>query len=136
MVISDRKDRVAAAEAAGHLGHIKQFSFILMLEIFADIMSTTKPLSDALQAKELNLPAAINLVDAIIKTLEERRIGTYFMAKIWNPAEDKASVRRVRHTHIPLMINDSIVMESVGGRFETMHMAREDFYKMKYWTRF
>ena len=33
MVISDRKDRVAAAEAAGHLGHIKQFSFILMLEI-------------------------------------------------------------------------------------------------------
>ena len=35
--------------------------------------------------------------------------------------------------HIPSMLNDSIVTESVGGRFETMHMAREDFYKMLFY---
>lgn len=70
-VIENSSDRTEAAEATGILAQIK-FSF-LILTTFDSILGLTKPLSDALQAKHLNLSAALELVDSIVQVMKQRR---------------------------------------------------------------
>ena len=65
------KDGVEAAEATGILAQIHNFSFLILLTTFDRILGLTKPLSDTLQVKHLNLSSALDLVDSVIQVLKE-----------------------------------------------------------------
>jgi hypothetical protein len=69
-VIENSNDRTEAAEATGILAQIQKFSFLILLTTFDSILGLTKPLSDALQVKHLNLSAALELVDSVIGLLK------------------------------------------------------------------
>ena len=60
------KDGVEAAETTGILAQIHKFSFLILLTTFDRIPGLTKPLSDTLQVKHLNLSSALDLVDSMI----------------------------------------------------------------------
>ena len=51
--------------------------------MFNCVLVLTKPLSDTLQAKQLNLATAIDLVDSTCMTLKERRSEKYFEDYLW-----------------------------------------------------
>ena len=70
-VIENSSDRTVAAEAIGILAQIQKFSFLILLTTFDSILGLTKPLSDVLQAKHLNLSAALELVDSIVQVMKQ-----------------------------------------------------------------
>ena len=72
-ITDDSTDRAEAAEAVGLSVQLQEFGFLLFLQVFNCILGLTKPLSDTLQAKQLNLATAIDLVDSTCKTLKELR---------------------------------------------------------------
>ena len=65
--IENSSDRT---EATGILTRIQKFSF-LVLTTFDSILGLTKPLSDALQVKHLNLSATLESVDSVIDLLKQ-----------------------------------------------------------------
>ena len=77
--IENSNDMIEAAEATGIPAKIRKFSFVILLITFDSILGLTKPLSDALQVKHLNLSAALELVDSIIQLLKLRRSEIYFI---------------------------------------------------------
>ena len=81
-IVESSTDRSEAAEATGILLQLQVFSFILYLTIFDDVLGLTKPLSDMLQTKHLDLATAMELVDATSQTISEKRSSEYFTDKI------------------------------------------------------
>ena len=65
-------DRTEAAEATCILAQIQKFSFLILLTTFDSILGLTKPPSDVLQ---VNLSAALELVDSIIQLLKQTEQG-------------------------------------------------------------
>ena len=132
-VIENSSDRT---EAAGILAQIQKFSFLILLTTFDSILGLTKPLSDALQAKNLNLSAALELVDSIIQLLKQRRSEDYFKYSIWKDSQemaDKAGVEVAlptagRRTRLPSRFRDSHVLESTGGREHILYESYKAVY--------
>ena len=139
-VIENSSDRTEAAEATGILAQIQKFSFVVLLTTFDSILGLTKPLSDALQAKNLNLAAALELVDSIIQLLKQRRSEDYFKGSIWKDSREMADKADVdvalpnagRRTSLPSRFRDSHILESTGGRDHTT-LSIYDSYKAVYY---
>ena len=139
-IIENGNDRTEAAEATGILAQIQKFSFLILLTTFDSILGLTKPLSDALQVKHLNLSAALELVDSIIQLLKQRRSEDYFKDSIWKDSQqmaDKAGIEVVlpnagRRTSLSSRFRDVHVLESTGGRDQAM-LSVYDSYKVIYY---
>lgn len=71
--ISTGCDSTRAVEARGILAQVNSFQFLLCLVIFDRLLSCSKSLSDSLQAKELDLGRAGDLVSSTIETFESLR---------------------------------------------------------------
>ena len=128
-IIDNSRNRCEAAEAIGLFSQMKQFSFLILLQTFQNLLGVTKPLSDVLQGKELDLSNAMHMVNALLKTLLERRSDDYFEDNIWNPVLNDSDGREIpvsvpgghkRRTHIPRRLQDTVVMSTTGVRiYET-----------------
>ena len=93
--IERSRDRSAAAEARGLVMQLKSLSFLAILCIFEEILGLTKPLSDHLQSKELDLSCAIDLVESVKKTFAEYRSDSHFSSHIWNRVTELAHTRDI-----------------------------------------
>ena len=139
-VIENSNDRTEAAEATSILAQTQKFFFLILLTAFDSILGLTKPLSDALQVKHLNLTAALELVDFIIQLLKQRQSEDYFKDSIWKDSQqmaDKASVEVAlpnagRRTSLPSRFRDAHVLESTGGRKQAM-LSMYESYKVIYY---
>ena len=139
-VIENGSDRTEAAEATGILAQIQKFSFLVLLTTFDSILGLTKPLSDALQVKHLNLSAALELVDSINEVMKKRRSEEYFKDQIWKNSKqmaDKAGVDITlptcgRRASLPNRLRDGHVLESTGARYQTTLSVYES-YKVIYY---
>lgn len=139
-VIENSSDRTEAAEATGILAQIQKFSFLILLTTFDSILGLTKPLSDALQVKHLNLSAALELVDSIIQLLKQRWSDDYFKDSIWKDSQqmaEKAGVDVVlpnagKRTSLPSRFRDTHILESTGGRDQAVLSVYES-YKVIYY---
>ena len=139
-VIENSRDRTEAAEATGILVQIRKFSFLIFLTTFDSILGLTKPLSDALQVKHLNLSAALELVDSIIQVMKQRRSDDYFKYQIWKESQqmaDKAGIdisspNAGRSTSLPCKFRDGHVLEFTGGRDQVMLSIYESYRAIYY----
>ena len=91
-IIESLRDRSAAAEAHGLVMQLKSL-FLAILCMFEEILGLTKPLSNHLQSKELDLSCAIDLVESIKKTFAEYRSDSHFSSHIWNRVTEVAHNR-------------------------------------------
>ena len=139
-IIENRKDGVEAAEATGILAQIRNFSFLVLLTTFDSILGLTKPLSDTLQVKHLNLSTAMELVGSVIQVLKKMRSEDHFKTKIWKESQQMADEADVavtlpnprRKTSLPARLREGQVLESTGGRDQAM-LSVYDSYKALYY---
>ena len=124
--ISKGTDRSTAAESFGLAFQLRRFSFTVLLCVFEELLGLTKPLSDHLQATEISLCHAIDLVQAVVKTLESNRSDIHFSDSIWKKALVLASERNIeldsaihRQSRQPSRLTDSIVCETTGSRADS-----------------
>ncbi|XP_069482613.1 zinc finger MYM-type protein 1-like [Ambystoma mexicanum] len=80
--ISEERNGDRAVEARGILAQI-DLQFVGLLLTFTNVFGEIKHLSDILQSPQLNLGAAVNLVDSLVDTLNSYREGSVFN-EIWN----------------------------------------------------
>ena len=105
---------------------MRRFSFKVLLCVFEELLGLTKPLSDHLQGTEISLCHAIDLVQAVVKTLESNLSDIHFSDSIWKKAIVLASERNIEldsaiHTRFrqPSRLTDSIVCETTGSRADS-----------------
>ena len=125
-IVEDSRDRVEAAEATGLSCQLQNLSFVLLLCVFKDVLGVTKPLSDHLQSKDLNLAITIELVDSVTEALLSRRVNEYFSDHIWKYAIEIAHERELeialpnnskrRTVRLPSRLHQGVVMEVTGSR--------------------
>ena len=123
-IVENSSDRVEAAEAMGLLTQIQKCKFVVLLSIFQDILGVTKPLSDMLQAKDLDLASAMELVDAVIEVLNSRRNEAYFKDVVWQKVLEMAEHSGIevtqpetrRSTRVPRRLDDAVVTCNIVGR--------------------
>ena len=89
------KDRGAAAESYGLSMQLKNFSFLVLLCTFEEVLGLTKSLSNQLQAKELNLSHVTKLVESVPTTLKDHRSVRHFSSHVWKKATDIALERNI-----------------------------------------
>lgn len=136
-VIENSSDKTEAAVATGILAQIQKFSF-LVLTTFDSILGLTKPLSDALQAKHLNLSAALELANSIVQVM--KRSEDYFQNPIWRDSQEMAQNAGVdvilptagRRTGLPSRFRDCHVFECTGGRDQTSASIYEAYKAIYY----
>ena len=117
-IIESSHDGCERTEAIGLLKQLQNFSFILLLWVFNDILGITKLLSDTLQSKELDLARAIDLVDSVEKTLTERRSQEYFRQKVWlcalKDADDNnvevSNAQEKRRSAVPTRLEEALIL--------------------------
>ena len=135
------RDRSAAAESHGLMIQLKSLSFLVILCIFKEVLGLTKPFSDHLQAKELDLACAIDLVESIKKTFEEYRSDNHFSSHIWQRVTELAQNRDIemhtpesqkRTSRLPARLNDGVVLSSTGCRDSVSEMSPEIMYRKLY----
>lgn len=116
--IQNCRDRSAAAESQGLIMQLEEFSFIVYLCIFEEILGLTKPWSDHLQAKELDLSCAMDLVESITKTFKAYRVDGHFSSTVWKRAKELAVDREIdictpeSHRRKSAHLNDGVVLAS------------------------
>ena len=134
-LIEESRDRTEAAEACGILTQIQKFSFLVLLSTFDSILGLTKPLSDMLQVKHLNLSTALELVDSITQVMKSRRSDSYFKENIWRYAQKMAEHATVeitapnvgRKSKLPAKFQDGHLLESTGVREQTTLSIYESY---------
>lgn len=139
-LIEVSRDRTEAAEACGILSQIQKFSFLVLLSTFDSVLGLTKPLSDTLQIKHLNLSTALELVDSITQVMKKRRSDDYFKENIWKYAQkmaedasiDIAAPHSGRKTKTPARFQDGYLLESTGGREQTSLSIYESYRVIYY----
>ena len=82
--IETSRDCSAVAESHGLMMQLKSLTFLAILCIFEEVLGLTKPLSDHLQSKDLDLSCAIDLVESVKKTFTEYRSDSHFSSHIWS----------------------------------------------------
>ena len=141
--ISKGTDRSTAAESFGLAFQLRSFSSTVLLCVFEELLGLTKPLSGHLQATEISLCHAIDLVQAVVKTLESNRSDIHFFDSIWKKAIELASERNIeldsaidRRSRQPSRLTDSIVCETTGSRADSqvLRLNIEEFILMS-WTK-
>ena len=136
------RDRSEAAEAIGLYSQLRHFSFLLLLHVFDDVLGVTKPLSDLLQAEQLELSSAMDLMSSTHLTISQRRTDEYFLDKIWKISTDEAQQSGIsvvlpsagkRKSRPPQLLKDGIVMSSTGARTEQSSMSIISSYRTIYY---
>ena len=137
--IEKSRDRSAAAESHGLMIQLKTLSFLVILCFFEEILGITKPLSDHLQSKELDLSCAIDLVELIKKTFTDYRSDSHFSNHIWNRVTELVQKRDIEmHTHerrtsrLPARLTDGIVLSSTGSRDTDSEASLEIMFRKLY----
>ena len=141
-IIDDSTDRAEAAEAVGLSVQLQEFGFLLFLQVFNCVLGLTKPLSDTLQAKQLNLATAIDLVDSTCKTLKERRSEKYFEDEVWKRSVTLAqnmnidvttSCARKRLSRPPKALQEGVILAPIGARAAEENDSPVQFYRQRYY---
>ena len=137
-IIDDSTDR---AEAVGLSAQLQEFAFLFFLQVFNSVLGLTKPLSDTLQTKQLNLATAIDLVGSTCLTLKERRSDKYFEDDLWKQSVTLAQsmnidvttpCARKRRSKPPKALQKGVIMSSIGARAEQDDSPLQ-FYKQRYY---
>ena len=89
-------DRKTAGEAYSLLKSI-DFDFCLCLSIMTELLGMSQIVSKALQSKELNVPAAVVLIQALIKETAAKRTENDF-EKYWKIAQETAQSIGVQYS--------------------------------------
>ena len=112
---------------------------MVILCIFEEIWGITKPLSDHLQSKELDLSCAIDLVESIKKTFTDYRLDSHFSSHIWSRVTELAQTRDIemhtqerRTSRLPARLTDGIVLSSVGSRDTDSEASLEITFRKLY----
>lgn len=127
-----------AALARGYLHQLKRFQFVSLLLIMERILRITYSLSNALQDPELDLAAAVTLINSVTGQLRELRGSSEKWEEIWvqvaeicaeNDIAFQPTVtginadslqRPSRPSKIPGRLQDYFVMNTIGARhYET-----------------
>ena len=139
--IQGSRDRTAAGESQGLIMQLKRFSFVVILCIFEEILGLTKPLSDHLQSKELDLSHAMDLVESVQETLKQYRSDSHFSSYIWKRATDLSQERgidvsspesRRRASQLPQRLRDGTVLSPTGSRSSINDESSESVYRRVY----
>ena len=128
-----------SALARGYLYQVKDVKFVALLGIMHKLLLKTYTLSNALQSPELDLAAAVALINSSVNELRTLRDCSVQWSAIWNSvvqmcAEnnivihctshisassvsdcDNASSRRCRVTRMPRHMQDYFTLETVGS---------------------
>ena len=141
-IIDDSTDRAEAAEAVGLSVQLQEFSFLFFLQVFNCVLGLTKPLSDTLQAKQLNLATAIDLLDSTCKALKERRSEKYFEDEVWKRSGSLAEnmnidvttpCARKRLSRPPKALQEGVIMAPIGARVAEENDFPMQFYRQRYY---
>jgi len=114
----DKKDR---SESIGIKAQITQHIFVFLLHALEPILATTNILSEQLQAQNLDLSSAVNLIQGTRTELISYRCEDYF-DKLVNKAKsvsedcgtDWSTETKRRKTAIPMKFNTDVVYSTVG----------------------
>lgn len=87
----------------------KSFLLYFFLQVFHCVLGLTKPLSDTLQTKQLNLATVIDLVEATCKTLSDECCEKFFEDNIW-----KCSLTLARNMNIDVAMPCARKRHSAG----------------------
>uniref|UniRef100_A0A1X7U5U3 TTF-type domain-containing protein n=1 Tax=Amphimedon queenslandica TaxID=400682 RepID=A0A1X7U5U3_AMPQE len=142
-IIDKSRDGIEAAEARGILSQIQCFSFLVLLMTFDGILGLTKPLSDALQAKVVNLTLALELVDTVIQVMKQRRCESHFDDAIWKSSIEMAEIAGVdvtfpnagrRTRAVPRRSTSDYLVEcSSGGTLNETTLSPSEVYRVMYY---
>ena len=121
--LAEETNKERAVEAKGLLG-ILDGNFVVGLVVLRHILRKTKTLSDQLQAKDLDLAAAVDLVKAVISDLEEARSNPEAWQSLWDDIEKKCNEngislvpeRSARKRTVPARLADSVITTTTGVR--------------------
>ena len=106
---------------------VRSFKFILLLEIFVNILAITNELSEQLQDSQLDLGAAARLVCSVTKAISNARQDKEW-DRTWTAAIDRAQSSNAdlptvgRSRQRPRQIDDFVLMESTGRRDQQFQM--------------
>lgn len=116
-------------QARGLWHHIQSLQFIVCTIVFEKVLLLTNGLSEVLQAKQLDLAAAVDLVDTTRDTLQNWRNNSASWTKLWtdiasmvkdNGLSIELSRKPRRRLKQSTRMNESVVMETVGVRRDEM----------------
>lgn len=116
-------------QARGLWHHIQSLQFIVCTIVFEKVLLLTNGLSEVLQAKQLDLAAAVDLVDTTRDTLQNWRNNSASWTKLWtdiasmvkdNGLSMELSRKPRRRLKQSTRMNESVVMETVGVRRDEM----------------
>ena len=132
-------DSERAVDARGLLSAI-DLKFVLLLNLFCDLLGNSQSLSAHLQSASVDISKAVELVHALIDYLKERRDCRSFVHELFVMSKDQIdkcgiaeqSVRlpSQRRRKIPAALNSSVVMETVGHpeQIDTEDLFRQNAY--------
>lgn len=109
-----------SSEARGLLAQL-DLEFVVHLVTFRKLFGETKILSDMLQAPDLDLSTAVDLVETLVQTLKDFREDTYF-EKLWQEVLniskqcDAATQNAKRQRKISSRLSDCHILSTVGQR--------------------
>lgn len=110
--------------------------------MFKYVLGLTKPLSDTLQAKQLNLATAIDLVDSTCKTLKVRRNEKFFQYNLWKQSSTLAQNMNIdgtipcaikRLSRPPQALQEGVIITSIGARATEQNDSAQRFYRQRYY---
>ena len=116
-------------EARGFWHQIQSLQFLVCTIVFDKVLLLTKGLSDVLQAKELDLAAAVDLVNTTRDTLQDWRNDSASWRKLWTDVVSmmkdnglsmelpRKSRRRLKQS---TRMDEFVIMETVGARRDEM----------------
>lgn len=116
-------------ESKGLLSQIKCPQLIACSVMFKKLLLRTQGLSDVLQSKELDLAAAMDLVETAIESLTKWRKQRKSWIKVWKEVEEMCRINEVplelpsagrRTSQHSRQMDDYIVMETAGQRRNTL----------------
>ena len=125
--ISEDSDSERAVEAKGLLAQL-DFKFVLMLNVFCDLLGKIHGVSMQLQSATLDTGKAVLLVESLVDSLKEFRISDSALDQFFTLAEmqcNKSGIEAKFHTatrrvnrvrRMPPTLNSSVVLQSVGQR--------------------
>jgi hypothetical protein len=128
-IVDGDANRERAVEARGLWHQIQSLQFIVCTIVFEKVLLLTNGLSEVLQAKELDLAAAVDLVDTTRDTLQNWRNNSASWTKLWtdiasmvkdNGLSMELSRKPRRRLKQSTRMNESVVMETVGVRRDEM----------------